>query len=128
MTHNENTMIDLAFEEEFDRAFQIQVEKGEAELSHYRRYHVLSAILQEAYDFAAHGKGNIRHGKDGLPWHEQRHYQIARKVGLGFPLGQAVKKIEEGNDMDDWDRTRLELLGAIGYIASAIYAGDQGVD
>jgi hypothetical protein len=90
-------------------------------------YAELRQILDQAFDFAAKGKGAERHG-NGLPWREQPHFHIAKDVGLGFPIGQALKKLREGNNMDDVGRTRAEWLGAITYIASAIYALDQGVD
>lgn len=90
-------------------------------------YAELLDILDEAFEFAAYGKGAERHG-NGLPWREQPHYFIASEVGLGFPIGQAMKKLREGFNMEDWERTRKEFLGAISYIASAIYAGDMGVD
>lgn len=87
----------------------------------------LREILEEAFEFAAYGKGAERHG-NGLPWRAQPHYHIAADVGLGFPIGQAIKKCREGFQMEDWERTRKEWLGAITYIASAIYAGDEGID
>jgi hypothetical protein len=91
-------------------------------------YKELGDILDDAFDFAARGKGAIRHGRGGKPWREQPHFEIAREVGTAFAVGQAMKKLREGYNMDDWSRTRAEWLGAITYIASAIYAGDQGID
>lgn len=90
-------------------------------------YAELREILDQAFDFAARGKGAERHG-NGSPWRDQPHYFIAAEVGLGFPIGQAMKKLREGYNMVDAERTRAEWLGAITYIASAIYALDQGVD
>lgn len=40
-------------------------------------------------------------------------------MGLGFPLGQAMKKIQECQRMDP-DAAKRELLGAINYLAAAI--------
>jgi hypothetical protein len=91
-------------------------------------YAELSDILDEAFDFAAYGKGAQRHGQNGLPWKDQPHFQIAKDMGQAFALGQVIKKIREGHHMDDWAAARREFLGAISYIASAIYAGDQGID
>lgn len=92
-----------------------------------RDYADLRKILDEAFDFAAKGKGAERHG-NGKPWREQPHYVISQDVGLGFAVGQAIKKLREGFDMEQPARTRAEWLGAITYIASAIYALDNGVD
>lgn len=92
------------------------------------RYEALQAILDDAFRFAAYGKGEERHGHGGLAWPEQRHVKIMKAVGQGFSVGQAIKKLEEGYNMQEWDRTRAEYLGAMTYIASAIFAGDQGID
>lgn len=91
-------------------------------------YQELSDILDQAYEFAAYGKGAQRHGQGGKPWRDQPHFEIAQEVGQAFAIGQAMKKLREGFNMDDWDNARREFLGAITYIASAIYAGDQGID
>lgn len=91
-------------------------------------YKELRTILDQAFDFAARGKGAQRHGHGGKPWHQQPHFEIAQEVGTAFAVGQAMKKLREGNNMDEWNRARAEWLGAITYIASAIYAGDQGID
>lgn len=103
-----------------------------AEVIHYAetddRYATLRSILNEAYDYAAYGKGEQRHGSGGLSWTEQRHVKIAEAVGQGFAVGQAMKKLEEGYNMEDWQACRREFLGAITYISSAIFAGDQGID
>lgn len=90
-------------------------------------YAELRQILDQAFDFAAKGKGAERHG-NGQPWKNQPHFHINKQVGIGFAIGQAIKKLREGNDMDETHRTRKEWLGAISYIASAIYAMDQGID
>lgn len=90
-------------------------------------YAALRVILNEAFDFAAKGKGAVRHG-NGKPWHAQPHFEIAQEVGTGFAVGQALKKLREGFSLEDYPATRREWLGAISYIASAIYAGDQGIE
>lgn len=90
-------------------------------------YAEFSDVLAEAFDFTARGKGHERHGGN-LPWREQPHAKITEDVGLGFPIGQALKKIREGNAMEEWDACRRELLGAIGYLCSAVYNGDRGID
>ncbi len=83
-------------------------------------------ILGASFDFAASGKGHQRHGQDGTPWNEQRHVRIGKALGLGFALGQAMKKVEESTGMD-WDAAERELHGAITYLASAILLGRMGV-
>lgn len=92
------------------------------------RYVALREILEDAFRFAAYGKGEERHGHGGISWTDQRHFKITKTTGQGFPVGQAIKKLEEGYNMPEWDRTRAEYLGAMTYIASAIFAGDQGID
>lgn len=78
-------------------------------------YEALGEIFQQAIYQAADGKGKQRHAT-GEPFDRQKICRITRSVGLGFPLGQAEKKIEES--------TRLgaagphELLGAINYLAA----------
>lgn len=85
-------------------------------------YETLAAVLQEAYDQAATGKGAERHAND-LPFHEQPMQQIARRRGLGFLLGQVDKKTEEAQGMlERGERAawRREILGAINYLAGAL--------
>ena len=46
-------------------------------------------------------------------------------VGVGFPLGQAMKKAQEAGTMasrGQTDAARRELLGAINYVAGAVLA------
>lgn len=89
-------------------------------------YETLAAVLQEAYDQAATGKGAERHAND-LPFHEQPMQQIARRRGLGFLLGQVDKKTEEAQGMlERGERAawRREILGAINYLAGALIYTD----
>lgn len=81
-------------------------------------YYDLFSVLREALDQAQSGKGSERHG-NGQPFTEQPALTITRAVGLGFPLGQAMKKIQECQRMDT-DAAKRELLGAINYLAAAI--------
>jgi hypothetical protein len=60
----------------------------------------------------------VRHG-NGLSFMDQPALTITRAVGLGFPLGQAMKKIQESQRMDT-DAAKRELLGAINYLAAAV--------
>lgn len=41
-------------------------------------------------------------------------------MGLGYPLGQAVKKIYESQRLPTKQPAIAELLGAINYIAAAV--------
>lgn len=88
-------------------------------------YEQLAAVLQDAYDQAAKGKGAARHGTS-KPFHEQPMQDLIRLYGPGFALGQAGKKMQESQRMDR-DAAERELLGAIVYIAGAIIAARGGV-
>ena len=81
-------------------------------------YYDLFIVLQKALYQAQDGKGAERHG-NGLSFMDQPALTITRAVGLGFPLGQAMKKIQECQRMDP-DAAKRELLGAINYLAAAI--------
>lgn len=85
-------------------------------------YEALAAVLREAYEQAATGKGNERHSR-GQPFHEQRIIRVGTEFGIGFNLGQAMKKAAEGMDMayaGDPERAIREFLGAINYLASTV--------
>lgn len=86
-------------------------------------YHDLFDVLRDALDQAQNGKGEERHG-NGLSFTGQPALTITRAVGLGFPLGQAMKKIQECQRMDP-DAAKRELLGAINYLAAAILFLDE---
>ncbi len=88
-------------------------------------YFVLRSILDDAFKFASEGKGHERHGGPGIKWEDQRHAEISKEVGTGFAIGQAVKKCYESRRLND-DAAKRELLGAITYLASAVYAIDKG--
>ena len=86
-------------------------------------YYDLFIVLQKALYQAQDGKGAERHG-NGLSFLEQPALTITRAVGLGFPLGQAMKKIQESQRMDP-DAAKRELLGAINYLAAAVLFLDE---
>jgi hypothetical protein len=86
-------------------------------------YYDLFIVLQKALYQAQDGKGAERHG-NGLSFTEQPALTITRAVGLGFPLGQAMKKIQESQRMDP-DAAKRELLGAINYLAAAVLFLDE---
>ena len=84
-------------------------------------YKSLKEVLHLAYLQASEGKGKERHAKDGQAFEDQPICTIARKVGIGFCLGQALKKIEESTRLSEYPGREIgELLGAINYIAGAI--------
>lgn len=86
-------------------------------------YTSLAGILQAAHDHAARGKGHERHGDDKTPFLEQPTMQIARMVGIGYPVGQLMKKAQESTGMVErkqYDAAVAELLGVINYAAAAI--------
>lgn len=83
-------------------------------------YAALRAVLNTAYDQAARGKGVERHG-NGKAWTEQPIFTIAGQVGDGFNAGQAIKKIQEAQQMaarGEYAKAQHEVLGAIVYAAS----------
>ena len=83
-------------------------------------YYDLFVVLQQALWQAQNGKGRERHAdSDDQAFTDQPALTITRAVGLGFPLGQAMKKIQESQRMDI-DAAKRELLGAINYLAAAI--------
>lgn len=86
-------------------------------------YDALMSILMDAYQQAASGKGADRHGY-GLNFEDQDMIAVTDRVGLGFPLGQAIKKLSEGRRLDKAS-ARKEFLGAMVYIAGAILWMDK---
>ena len=85
-------------------------------------YEPLAAILREAHDQAAKGKGIERHG-NGKPFVDQPIMAIGRMCGVGFQTGQIQKKVQEATTMagrGDNAAAIRELLGAINYSAAAI--------
>lgn len=83
-------------------------------------YTALRTVLNTAYDQAARGKGVERHG-NGKAWTEQPIFTIAGQVGDGFNAGQAIKKIQEAQQMaarGEYTKAQHEVLGAIVYAAS----------
>ena len=88
-------------------------------------YYPLFAVLNDALNQAQVGKGHERHASsDDQPFTDQPVLSITRAVGLGFPLGQAMKKIQECQRMDT-DAAKRELLGAINYLAAAVLFLDE---
>ena len=89
-------------------------------------YESLMTVLMQAYEHASAGKGKDRHAQN-LPFDKQPMQQVCDLVGVGFALGQAIKKIQESQRLPA-DRARAELLGAINYIAGAVIWHDKQGD
>jgi hypothetical protein len=91
-------------------------------------YAVLRAILDEAYDQSARGKGADRHA-NGRSFEQQPILEIGRMVGPGFAAGQVMKKAQEAMSMaarGEVDAAVRELLGVIVYAASAVALVREG--
>lgn len=82
-------------------------------------YFHLQRILDMAIDQAENGKGKERHAEDNEPFERQVICEVAKRVGLGYTKGQAIKKIIESGRLDK-PAAISELLGAINYIAATI--------
>ena len=85
-------------------------------------YETLARILKMAYEQASGGKGKERHA-NGKSFDDQPIMTITRNKGLGFPTGQAEKKLGEACTLlklKGKDAAIRELLGVINYTAAAI--------
>ena len=82
-------------------------------------YVSLGLVLQDALEQASKGKGKKRHASEGEAYENQIICEVTRRLGPGYPLGQAVKKIYESQRISG-EKGRAELLGAINYIAAAV--------
>ena len=91
---------------------------------HMSNYNDLETALNAALHQATDGKGATRHST-GQDFRDQPIMTITLTHGVGFPMGQAAKKIQEAARMNA-PAARLELLGAIVYLAAAwIAMGDD---
>lgn len=83
----------------------------------------LHAILMEAYQQAAAGKGRERHARD-KPFLRQPILEIGRMLSSADgEIFQGMKKAQEASGMVERgqpDRAVAELLGAINYLAAAV--------
>jgi hypothetical protein len=86
----------------------------------------LRFVLNAAYQQAMRGKGAERHA-DERPFQDQVWRKITDAVGVGFPLGQALKKCDESKRLQREAAIR-DLLGAINYTAMAVIALMEGED
>ena len=90
-------------------------------------YEALMGVLRRAYAQASTGKGRERHAAENEPFSEQVICEVTRRLGTGYPLGQAVKKIYESQRLGG-PRGVHELLGAINYIAAAVIVMEENAD
>jgi hypothetical protein len=71
-----------------------------------------------ALSHASETKGKERHAND-LPFEKQKICRINRDVGLGYGLGQIIKKAEEVVKLSP-DRAIFELYGVINYASGLL--------
>ncbi len=84
-------------------------------------YVSLYAELMCAYNQAAEGKGVERHANDNS-FEDQPILRLTEMVGLGYPIGQAMKKAQEAIrllEIKGKQAAKNELYGAINYLAAA---------
>ena len=91
----------------------------------YTGYEQLKAVLTDALDQAAVGKGRERHAQD-KPFHVQPMQQISELINSSDGMRyQAMKKLQESGRMEK-DPAIRELLGVIVYTAGlVIYLNNQ---
>lgn len=99
------------------RSVSVKVEPG---------YESLLTVLVEALNDAQYGKGKERHA-DNKPFIEQDICQLGREEGLGFPRGQARKKLKESRRLTGEHRIKEEL-GAINFICADIILYREEMD
>lgn len=88
-------------------------------------YQELARILDEALQQAQSGKGHERHGAGHGSFEDQRIVQINEQLGSNHgALYQACKKAQESAGLP-YERGRVDLLGAINYIAAAVLILDR---
>lgn len=88
-------------------------------------YEPLLWSLVKALDQSQFEKGTERHGQ-GRVFKEQPILTIGRKIGPGFALGQALKKIDELPALPTREAQIKEAYGAIVYLCGAIILLKEG--
>ena len=93
-------------------------------------YEGLADVLIHALDQAQKGKGAERHARDGQAFEDQmirgipeflnRYLPEGTPPGIGFVLGQALKKMIEAQRLPTTHQRYAEVLGAINYLASTV--------
>lgn len=90
-------------------------------------YEEVRRVLKAALAQASEGKGRERHANN-LPFADQPMSRIIAMVGVGFPLGQVMKKAQEAGGMAQRGENaaaQAELLGVIVYAVGAYLALDE---
>ena len=88
-------------------------------------YKMLLEVFNKAYEQAAKGKGKERHVTvENESFEDQQICEIARRVGVGGPAYQAVKKIYEALSLSK-EAAKKEILGAINYLAGMYIIIDE---
>lgn len=88
---------------------------------HSDAYSGLRRVLDMAFEQASQGKGKERHA-NGREFDRQPIMELARMHGLGYPTGQAAKKLQESHTLlriRGKEAATQEILGAINYAAAA---------
>lgn len=109
----------MSVEQRETDAFQNQQAAMLSVLKVPKGYEDLAAILQEALDQAAKGKGKERHQQADRPFDRQPICELPRMVGPAGTAYQVMKKTQEALRLPP-DRAVAELLGAINYAAATI--------
>lgn len=89
---------------------------------HSDAYSDLRRVLDMAFQQASQGKGKERHA-NGREFDRQPIMELARMHGLGYPTGQAAKKLQEAHTLlrlRGKEAAIQEILGAINYAAAAV--------
>lgn len=89
---------------------------------HPDAYSGLRRVLDMAFSQASQGKGKERHA-NGREFDRQPIMELARMHGLGYPTGQAAKKLQEAHTLlrlRGKEAAIQEILGAINYAAAAV--------
>lgn len=107
--------LDKSIEKYFER--DMTVEESDMSFKIPVGYESLGIVFSKAMAQAAYGKGKERHA-NGEPFEEQKICKISKAVGVGFAVGQALKKAEEAMRLEKEAGLR-EILGAINYLAAA---------
>jgi hypothetical protein len=88
-------------------------------------YELLAAVLDEALEQAQGGKGRDRHGFSGDSFEDQTIVSINEILGsIHGQVYQICKKAIEATRLPP-ERARLDLLGAINYLAAAVIQIDR---
>jgi len=84
-------------------------------------YDTPEEVFEDVLEQVTSGKGHERHGNGGS-FEAQPIVVICRQLGhswMGFPVGQALKKLHECRRLEDEQRIQ-EVLGAIAYASFAL--------